>query len=86
MILSAVVSAFPLFQNCTKGKYKVLLLLRCDSAFCSSAVRIRQTLTPLKKSSSLLILPPAVLLLIFLSFRCCPGLVCMDGVKYGINI
>lgn len=82
--------AFLLSQNCTKGKFefkdKEVLLLRCDSAFCNSAMRIHQTLPPLKKSSSFLILPPAILLTIFLSFLCCAGLVCMDSVKYGINI
>lgn len=90
VILSVVVAFLLPFQDCTKGKFeftdKEILLLRCGIAFCNSAMRIYQTLILLQKLSSFLILPPAVLLPIFLSFLCCPGLVCMDGVKYGVNI
>lgn len=87
----SVISGFPLLsQDCTKGKFgfkgKEVLLLRCDAVFCNSAMRICQTPIPLKKASSFLILAPAILLSIFLLFLCCPGLVFMDSVKYGVNI
>lgn len=90
-VVLSVISGFPLLsQDCTKGKFefkgKEVLLLRCDAVFCNSAMRICQTPIPLKKASSFLILAPAILLSIFLLFLCCPGLVFMDSVKYGVNI
>lgn len=61
-VVLLVVSVSPLLsQDCIKGKFefkdKEVLLLRYDTAFCSSAMRVHQTLTPPKKSSSFLILP-----------------------------